>query len=180
MKTYEALEAVLGKIEDPRNWCQSARMEGDRRCALGAFDDVLFEHEDRATFAALHQGLEGGKRQLGALAMSRMGMPPGNDWEQAIAGFNDTRSHGEVVKLFKTAIRAGKGNEASKGTFFAVPIKAPYAIATKPSPDKAWTTYEWTTAGFSASEPVPIPMAHAYEQAVLAQVIQYDEAAVLA
>jgi len=174
MKTYEGLEAALAVIEDPNRWCQGKMLSGDRRCALGAFDDVLFNHKDRATFAGMKIALERGKTLLGTLASARSPMPPDFEPEQVIAAFNDTHAHGDVVALFQEAIRASKGAEAGQ-LKYAVPLKASYFKATDKPSEQPWGPSYTTISWDEAPKAVPIPMGHDYKQQLTALKVAFDE-----
>jgi hypothetical protein len=92
MRTYEVLERALGLIEDERNWWQ---------CGNRATNTATGKCAVLAVGAALRGGEES-SHALNALASLLDGS------HEAIAHFNDTHSHAEVVALFQKAIRLEK------------------------------------------------------------------------
>lgn len=96
MSTKEDLIAAKAMINTPEKWNQGAYYAGgcfgfDRRCMLGAVmsSDVNFASRD-ATREALLRALPSSDRKR----------------PHALATYNDTHSHGEVMAVFDRAIEA--------------------------------------------------------------------------
>jgi hypothetical protein len=130
VKTYEVLEKALGLIEDERHWCRGAVGRGGARCAIGAlnFATVGIDQGGKGTKAkvepVLYRAYVAAVGALNLLAerdgFETREMPRGS--MPAVAFFNNSHSHAEVVALFQEAIR----NEKAKA---GVPVDLPAPVA---------------------------------------------------
>jgi len=105
METYRFLEKALALIEDKKDWCQYlVEDEQGRHCAVGALDAVALATKATRKDAWAALSIEVELATDGA--------------HGAVSAFNDSRSHAEVVALFKKTIASEK---AKAGALLEVP-----------------------------------------------------------
>lgn len=86
----DVLVKARALIELPENWCQLRFIYGERRCAARAISDAAgrdYELADAALNACGYRSMLG------------------------LAGFNDTRTHSEVLDLFTRAIEVARAEQ---------------------------------------------------------------------